>query len=180
MKKITQKLMVVALVFSTLAFTLSSEWQLFENNDLQAFFPKLPKKQVQSINTAIGKLEMNIYMHEAQSEDQDDNLVYGLITTEYPDSIINSETIEDLESFFRNSIDGAVSNVKGKLLKETEIKINGYPGREIKVDFKDGMAIIRMRLYLVKNKMIMQQTITLTDKDNNKSIERYMNSLKLK
>lgn len=55
-------------------------------------------------------MEINIF--DASKTKGDDNLVYGLVTSEYPDSLIHSDNKEILPTFFRNSTDGAVTNVK--------------------------------------------------------------------
>jgi hypothetical protein len=102
------------------------------------------------------------------------------ITSEYPDSLINSGKTELLPQFFRNSIDGAVRNVQGKLLSEKNITINGFPGREVRVDYQNGTAIIKMDFYLVHNEMIMLQTITEPSKENNASELKFYASFKLK
>jgi hypothetical protein len=81
---------------------------------------------------------------------------------------------------FRSAIDGAVESVKGKLLTEKNITLDKYQGREIKVDYDNGAAFIRMRLYIVKNKMYILQTITYAAKDNNASINEFLNSFQLK
>ena len=123
---------------------------------------------------------MKIHMYDASSSPKEDNLIYGCIETEYPDSLIQASKDESyISGLFRGGIDGAVNNVQGKLLSESIISIQGYPGREIKVDFKDGLAIIRMRFYMVKNKMYILQTITLTGKDPNPSINQFFNSFRL-
>jgi len=50
----------------------------------------------------------------------------------------------------------------------------------VRIDFKDGLAVIRMRYYLVKNRLFMLQIFTETKKEQNKSIDRFMDSFKLK
>ena len=49
----------------------------------------------------------------------------------------------------------------------------------VKIDFNGGRAFIQMRLYLVENKMYLLQTITEAEKDNNKSVGRFMDSFAL-
>lgn len=66
--------------------------------------------------------------------------------------------------------------MNGKLISETNISLDKYQGREIKIDFKNGLAIIKARFYLVNNTVYIIQTITKTENDNNKS----MNSFELK
>jgi hypothetical protein len=55
-----------------------------------------------------------------------------------------------------------------------------YPGRKFRVDVQNGVAVMTMRAYLVRNKLYMLQVITETKKDLNKSIEKFMNSFSLK
>jgi hypothetical protein len=179
MKKFRILAGVISLAFLVMSFTSFNDWFLFETKNCRIYFPKKPNDQPQIIKTAIGELKLNIYMYEVPDSIKDDNLVYGLIITDYPDSVINSDKKNILDVFFRNSIDGAVSNVHGKLLTESVIQIDGFPGREIRVDFRDGLAVIKMRFYLVKNEMYIIQTITDTKRDFNKSINRFMDSFEL-
>ena len=99
--------------------------------------------------------------------------------TTYPDTLIHSDFTDQIESFFRSAIDGAVSNVQGKLLSENSITMGAYPGRAIKVDYMNGLAIINMRFYLVQNNMYMLETISETSKDDNISIKRFFDSFEL-
>lgn len=119
-------------------------------------------------------------MVDVSKNEKDENLTYGVITTEYPDTIIHSDKKELLPVFFRGSVDGAVKNVQGKLLTEKDITLDGFPGKEIDIDYRNGLAVIKMRSYLVKNKMFILQTITKTEKFPNKSLERFMSSFSLK
>ena len=43
----------------------------------------------------------------------------------------------------------------------------------------EGQAIIKMRFYLVKNKLFMEEIITETSKFPNKTIARFMDSFEL-
>jgi hypothetical protein len=152
---------------------------LLESNGFKMEFPKKPDYETQMLNSAAGELKMNIYTYDASKSGNDDNLLYGFIFTDYPDSLISSDKKEILSDFFRNSIAGSVNNVKGKLLSEKNIEINGFPGREIKVDYREGMAIIKTRIYLVKNRLYIIQTITETRNGSNKSIDKFMDSFRL-
>ncbi len=182
MKQNIKKLLASSLIlFSLMSFVKPDGWYLFQSEQYgyKIEFPKEPTENPQVVNSEIGELKMNIFMYDASKVGKDDNLIYMINYTEYPDTSINSKRTEILDDFFRNSIDGAVKNVRGELLSEKIIKIGEYPGREIKIDFKDGMAVIRMRLYLVRNKMYLLQTITETKKDFNKSITKFMDSFEL-
>jgi len=140
----------------------SSDWQLFESkeNGFSILFPREPEVNPQIVNTEVGELTLDVYMVEVNDQSKDDNLVYSVICTEYPASIFQNPTEETFKLFFRNSVDGAVNNVHGKLLSELIIQFDGHPGREIKIDFREGLAIITMRMYLIDNKMYIYMNVT--------------------
>lgn len=123
---------------------------------------------------------MNIQMYDASSSNKkDENLVYMINVTDYPAEAIHSDKKDNLKTFFDGAVNGAVTNVGGKLISQKEVVFKGYPGREIKVDFQDGMAIITMRTILVKNRNYIIQTICETAKDGNKSMTKFFDSFKL-
>jgi len=160
----------------------SDPWVTFENASCKMLFPKTPVDESQTVNTAIGELKLNNHSYEVPDSTEDDNLVYLLSETEFSDSnTINSKNGKAVvDKFFRGSVDGAVNSVHGKLLTEEVIQLDGYPGRKFRVDVKDGVAVMTMRSYLVRNKLYMLQVITETKKDFNKSMEKFMSSFTLK
>ena len=180
MKKITTAIAFFTLVIIATGFTAAKEWFVRETSNYTVQFPAAPEHSTQSVPSEIGDLKMEIDIFDASKTKGDDNMVYGLVTSEYPDSLIDSDNKEILPTFFRNSTDGAVTNVKGKLLSENEISIGGFPGYEIRIDFQEGLAVITMRSYLVHNKMYVLQVISETAKEKNRSADKFFNSFKLK
>jgi hypothetical protein len=170
--------LLTVLVFSN--FMTINDWFVLEAKQYgyKIEFPEKPTEKPQRLNSTIGELKLNMFIHDASKGGKDDNLMYMVNCTEYPDSTVNSEKIENIDVFYRGAIDGAVKNVHGKLLSEMKIELDKHEGREIKVDFKDGLAVIRMRMFLVKNRVYMIQTITETSKDFNKSTTRFMDSFR--
>jgi len=179
MKKIRNAFAGIAVLISTLSFETLKDWYLIESSEFSIEFPKKPEATNQNVHTEIGDLKTDMFVYET-SKDGDVNFLYGLATSEYPDSLINSGKTAMLPTFFRNAVDAFVKNVQGKLLSEKPIEINGFPGKEVKIYFQDSAAIIKMRLYLVRNKAYVMQTITETSEDNNADVMRFHNSFKLK
>ena len=164
-----------------LGYSQSSEWINFKSpeGDYSILFPEQPSANHQNIDSDIGELKMNIFMYQANDSNADDNILYGITSTAFPKDYLVDPTEDELKEFFRGSIDGAVNNVQGKLISEKIVTFEGYPGREFKIDYRDGLAFIFMRAYLVENTMYMLQTITVPSKDSNKSIYRFMDSFSL-
>ena len=172
---------LVPVILLTMSFVVVENWYLLTLKEYgcKMEFPGKPTKKAQKINSGAGKLKMDMYSYEATDQVKDDNLVYLFNYTEYPSSQVNSSDTEALDTFFDNAINGAVGAVNGKLLSKKNTPIGKYPGREAKIDYLDGVAIITMRLYLVENKMYMLETIAETKKDPNASITKFMNSFVL-
>ena len=171
----------VAILLLIMGFVNSKKWFSLESKEynFKIEFPAEPTENPQIVDSEIGELKLNMFIYETPENGNDDNLVYLVNCTEYPDSVINSDISEILSDFFRNSIDGAVGSVSGNIISENVIQINDFPGREIKIEFQEGAAIMSLKMFLVKNRMYMLQVITESKNDSNKSIARFMDSFEL-
>ncbi|MEO7989088.1 MAG: hypothetical protein ABI663_06070 [Chryseolinea sp.] len=160
---------------------LTETWYSLESTDFgfKVLLPKEPVAQNQVVPSAIGELKMNLYILDTSADEAEDNLLYLVNYTEYPDSLFANATEEKFTQILRGSVDGMVTNVGGKLLSEKVIILNGSPGREVKVSFQEGAAVINARVYLVRNKMYLLETISFPQKDSNQSIDKFFNSFQL-
>jgi hypothetical protein len=158
----------------------SEDWVSLEDTGYKMLFPATPKKEEQTVNTAAGKLNVVNHTYEVPDGVKDENLEYALSETEYLDSNLVKAVKSQPDKFFQGSVNGAVKSVNGKLLSQTPIELDGYPGRKCRIDYNSGMAVITMQIYLVNNKVFILQTITETKKDFNKSMEKFMSSFTLK
>jgi hypothetical protein len=173
---------LISLLFLTLMVTglrKADEWYLLQTHSFKILFPKKPTASNQEIDSQIGKLTLHLNVYEVPETESDDNHAYMTSETSYPDSSIDSDNTKLLGNIFANAIAGAVKNVSGKLLSEKVIALGKYPGREVRIDFQNGLAVIKMRMYLVKHTTFMIETITDTEKQNNKSIDKFMDSFQL-
>ena len=183
MRNIRILIALMIVVSFTQSFTTdgNQDWSLLETKNFKIYFPQKPELRSQILNTQVGELNIDMYMYQVPDTADDSNFAYSLAVTEYPDSLINSNRSEKelIDNFFNNSIGGYTNNVHGKLKSELIIKYDSFPGREIKVEIKEGLAVIRTRMYLVQNKVYMLQVITDIKKDFNRSINRFLNSFVL-
>ncbi|APG64453.1 hypothetical protein LPB136_03340 [Tenacibaculum todarodis] len=167
------KLLIIVL-FLNVTVLMSQEWEKYKNEELNlvAYFPETPKKSIQKVETAVGTLDMHMIMHSPTSGD--DNAVYSLIRSDYPKEQFESATSVTNSKVLDGAVNGAVNNVKGKLVFDNKINFNGYPGRNIKILIDGGF--IYIKAILVENSMYIVQVICLTANDENKSINRFMDS----
>ena len=178
MFKKTKLLFALVVIVASFAFVSQGGWVQVKSHGFAVEFPKKPEVDSQAVPSAIGDLMLNTFMYEP-SQAGDDNLVYGIMLTKYPDSLIKSNDTVFTKTVFRNVIDGAAVKAGGKLLSEKEIALDGYPGREVRIDYQNGVAVIKMRMYMAKSTMYLIQTIAEPKKENNKSEVRFLNSFKL-
>ena len=157
------------------------DWKqvLPEGGNCSILMPASPKEIDKIINNPLyGELTAKIWTFQPE-KGPDPNIAYMVGYIDYPERTIHSDSIRLLKNFFNSSRDGAINNVQGKLLSETIINLSGYPGREVRVDFKNGLALIRYRYFLVRNRLYMLQVITLTENNFNASINKFLDSFNL-
>ena len=180
-KKISTLAFVLFISVLSSGFIITSDWFLMKNQDqgYQIEFPKEPSVSVQTVNTKAGPVDMHINMLDLSKKDEDSNLIYLSSFAQYPDSLVHSDKKEQLVSFLKETVDGLVGSIDGEILSQKDVKIDSYQGKEVKINFQDGMALIRIRVYIVQNKVYMLQVITKTENDSNESISKFMNSFSL-
>lgn len=179
--KLHLTILIVAII-SIAATTPMSDWEIFrfERGLFQIEMPELPAFSSQRLSTDLGELNMSIFMHEGE-EGVDDNILYMISFTDYPTDKVNANKMDELalDEYYKGSVQTSVNNMNGKLLDEKTIDLFGHEGREIKVDYLDGQAIMRMQILLVENRMYAIQTIALAANDNNDDQKRFFNSFEL-
>ncbi len=157
------------------------DWMLFQDagNNFKVNIPQKPTESEQTVNSEIGDLYMKIFMLD-QSEAKDDNLVYGVIYTDYPDSLVSSEfEKEKVNGFFTGAIEGASTNIEGIVLSQEVVSYKKFPGRLVKIQFGEEKMNMYMKMFLVKNRVYILQVICTAKKDKNKSINKFFDSFAL-
>ncbi|NJN78340.1 MAG: hypothetical protein HC803_08460 [Saprospiraceae bacterium] len=176
------KLPILLLVFTSFAFTTINDWEIFQSEagKFQIEMPQLPAYVSKVLDTKNGELTMNAFMHEGEAE-VDDNILYMISYIDYPEDQVNAENMdkETLVKFYEGSAKGAASSMDGKITAEAEVEVFGYEGRNFRIDYLDGQAIMRMQVILVKNRIYALQTVALPDNDENAAQNRFFNSFEL-
>lgn len=126
----------------------SGTWDSFTSSEgkFSALFPKNPTEEIDTLNTAIGTLEMHTFTASYRK---------GFFAVAYVDYPYSAVRVTPASSLLDGARDGAVERTNGRLLSEKLISLGGYPGREIKIKIETPKhtAIIRCRIYLVKNRL---------------------------
>lgn len=181
LKFISVAILLFTMCVVSSGFSFEDKWFLMtaEEFGYQIEFPKEPVANTQTINTKAGPVDMHINLLDLTQDGEDKNMVYLSSFAEYDESLVHSNKVDQLDDFFKETVEGLVKGVNGKLLVQNKIQLGEYQGREMKIDFQNGIAIIWVRVYLVENRVYMLQIISKTENDGNPSIKRFMDSFSL-
>ena len=135
--------------------------------------PKTLQESSQDLELQSGKIILYLF------STQQDNIGYFVSYCDYP-----PETMAhgDLEKMLDGSRDGALSNVKGELVSETKITLEGNPGRELVMETADESgrrATIKGRLFMVKNRLYQVMVVAPRSQAADKEVDQFIQSFKL-
>jgi hypothetical protein len=139
--RVCELLLPIALMFAGDADQLTEV--KIENAKLRVLLPAEPEMMTQKLPNGVP-----LRMYLARSA----NALFIVATMDLPESANESE--EKLQERLDTARDLAVQNSKGKLLKETRIKLaNKHPGREALIELPSGQGVVRQRIYLADGRM---------------------------
>ncbi|MFK7810771.1 MAG: hypothetical protein AB8F74_23385 [Saprospiraceae bacterium] len=172
-----KNIFLLLLLFLSVNAFAQSNWKEFESTEgkFRVYVPGEMEQKEQLMETAVGTLLYTTYFHQPKG-DNPDNVFYSVSYIDYPDQSIHSDSTEFLESFFHYTIDTSVKTVTGDLRYVDFIKLDGYPGRLWRVDYKKGTATIKTRAYMVGTRFYQIQVVMQRDKSLNKGQDRFFDS----
>jgi hypothetical protein len=115
--------------------------------------PGTPTESDKSFDTPYGRAEAREYVLRTSA-------YYSIFYTIFPFDIERKPEV--LNRFLNNTRDNSVTRINGKVLVETDISLDGHPGRMMKVATPDG-TIIRSKKIAVGNRLY--QIIVATPKE---------------
>jgi hypothetical protein len=165
-------LMLALLLQPGLTPAQDQKWKPFSSKagGFSVLVPGVPTEKDQAITTLAGVI--NCKMYEV-------TLAQGALVTAYNDLPQKVQPGGE-KAVLDGARDGAVANVKGKLLSDKDIKLGTAPGREVEIDVQ-GKARIRTRIYLVNGSRMYQVMVVGANADfpASKDANRFLDSFKL-
>lgn len=139
-------------------------------------FPGEPKNNSRTVDSEYGKLALDIRTYEPIGQH---NLLYIVMETKYPTQVANQNDLNALNAFYKKSIDGSINSVNGVLISIEDIYIQDKLGKEFRVSFSEGKALMVYRVLYFDNSMYMIGVITSPNKDNNIEMNKYFESFRI-
>jgi hypothetical protein len=154
------------------AENLPSGWRVFTSKE-GGFTVALPGKPVESkqrVATATATLDVYLFVADAK-----DDGAYIVSYSDLPAADVKPGTEAKRLDLAR---DGAVSNAGGKLRSEKEIKLDGFPGRELDIETEKGQRI-RMRIVAAKQRLYQAMVMGAPLFTQSKDTTLFLDSLRL-
>lgn len=130
-------------------------------------------KEIETV-TEYGDAKIVIEGYQPKMEN-DENIAYMVSTLTYPQNI-NQTNGFDLEEYYSGIIQASLNGRQSTLISKKKISVNGIDGIETKENFQAGQMIIKQRIFLKGNTQIGIQVITIPTKDENKSMNEFLDS----
>lgn len=166
------KLFQFFLVSVLLAACAGGSWEEFTSTEgaFSVLMPKKPSRETQTVDTSLGPIEIQFFSAELA------DTVYMVAYSDYPAAFVaQSNPVVILDG----ARDGAVANVKGKLVSEHVIFIGGNTGRELRIEIPDAKMTAVSRIFLVNNRLYQVMALMPAERFSSDEITTYLDSFAL-
>jgi len=151
-----------------------TEWQPFtsRNGHFTIMMPGTPASSVESVNTAIGVVDLHSFTLETNE------FAYFVAYGDFPPAFVQNA---DTEAMLDGARDGAVADVNGTLVSERRISVQGFPGRELWIEatVSGQKGLAQARMILVGNRFY--QVLVAGPKEGfvESEAERFLNTFQV-
>lgn len=148
------KLLAVALMaVFLLTGSQQSGWKVFSSFEgaFSILMPGTFTEEINVINTVAGFIDLHRFSVEQEND------VYGVSYSDYPETVVQASTPDVI---LEGACHGMVAGIGGKLLTESTMSLNGYPGRELIIEVAGGKGIVQARIFLVGHRLYQVMVVT--------------------
>jgi hypothetical protein len=124
------------------------------------------KPELQNQVTPVGKINMVMYMAGTN------NASCAVAYADYPAQLIDST---DPQKMLEGAKNGALKNIKGRLISETSIDFHGLPAKEVRIEIQN-KAFATARFILASPRFYEIMFIASEDKGHEQDITKFFDS----
>ncbi|HWP60408.1 MAG TPA: hypothetical protein VNL14_21105 [Candidatus Acidoferrales bacterium] len=148
------------------------KWKEFRSDEggFSVLMPGTPTPQPQRVNSPAGAIDLYMFVVAH------DGAEYMVAYNDYPETMVKGTNPEKVLDGAR---DGIIANVRGRLLSETKITLQQFPGRELKLSLPEGARALQTRLYFVKNRLYQVGVLAVEKDLSSRDIVKFLDSFRL-
>ena len=178
-----QKVVLIYLLLALIPCSIvaqTGDWEEFKSYEgrFRALFPGEPSLNVDTVETAVGKLIYHVFYYQ-EPADSADNLIYMVSYCDYPEGALPVDSVELINDFFEVTIQSSADAVEGELIYSTERNYLAHPGRFWRINYQNGRAVIKTRAFLVGRRYYALQTATFRERSLNPSSDKFIDSIRI-
>jgi hypothetical protein len=151
-----------------------TEWQTFtsKNGHFAVLMPGTPKSDVDSVETLIGTVDLHSFMVET------DEFAYFVAYGDFPPTFVQGA---DTDAMLDGAREGALADVRGTLVSERRISVQGFPGRELWIEASAGnqKGLAQARMILVGNRFYQVLVVGPKERFAESQAERFLNTFQV-
>ncbi len=162
------------------AFFIQNTWQVYTSPDgrFQIQVPGSFTEKTDSVKTDVGDLVYHTFFLQT-ADSTAENLFYMVSYCDYPPSVVFADSTGLAEEFFKTTIEAAAETMKGEVAYSADIQLDTHPGKQWRIDYLGGKAVVKNRAYLVGSRYYALQTISWKEKSLNAEGTKFFDSFKL-
>ena len=163
-----------------LLLSIFQNWQEFKSYEGQ-FKIKVPgemQEKSQTIYTDLGAIQYVTFVYQ-DSRKEADNFLYMVSYCDYPEGSIHSDSTQLLPDFFENTLESAKQSIFGEVMYVDKANYRAYPGRVWRIDYRQGTATLKSKVFLVNNRFYNIQIATTKERVLNNAADKFFDSFGL-
>jgi hypothetical protein len=129
--------------------------------------------------TEIGYLEYITFHVNSKFQDSLE-MAFVISYCDYPHNSVHSDSTELVEALFETTLEGALLEMNGKLIYSDDILMFSYPGMIWRIDYLQGEAILKNKVFFVENRFYTIQVAGVNHPHVRDAMEKYLESFILK
>lgn len=127
--------------------------------------------------TDLGEIKTTTYLYKGEDIDPDPVLIINI--TDYPDGVLEADSISLMEDFFSTSLESIREKLVGETIYYADISNLYSPGKIYKIHYNHGQAMVKGKMFVSNDKFYSVQAFSSFTKSNAKEIDTFLDSFEL-
>lgn len=143
--------------------------------------PAVLAHNIDSVETALGVQAYHTFHLQAPDQQRAENVIYALSYVDYPAGSLHHDSTELVQEFFAGTEEEAAVAVGGEAVYTAKKAVNGFPGRQWRIDYpsRGGTASARTLAVVSGNRYYELKVFSRTDKGATQAADRFFDSLRI-
>jgi hypothetical protein len=162
---------ILFLLFAFMATPVHGEWREYtiSTGAFAVSMPTAPVIEKHAVDTDFGFIDTQVVLAKTGP-----SVAYAVVYCEYPQDALFCIAPE---KYLNKASDQMVRKMNGDLISESQILLDGFPGREIKMSVPNG--ILHLKLFAVGKRSYQVYAVGLNDSASHTDARKFLTSFRL-